>query len=71
MANLYNKEVYCYIDKEGNFIDENDENNKDNEVITVHIDYNKTDSQEIKFKNEENKKRLLYLLEYIKLYLLI
>ena len=41
-------------------------NNKDNEVITVHIDYNKTDSQEIKFKNEENKKRLLYLLEYIK-----
>mgnify|MGYP000939100031 CR=1 FL=1 len=49
--------------KEGTVIDEN---NKDNEVITVHIDYNKTDSQEIKFKNEENKKRLLYLLEYIK-----
>lgn len=66
VANLYNKEVYCYIDKEGNFIDEIDENNKDNEVITVHIDYNKTDLQEIKFKNEENKKRLLYLLEYIK-----
>jgi len=63
VANLYNEEIYCYIDKEGNFIDEN---NKDNEVITVHIDYNKTDSQEIKFKNEENKKRLLYLLEYIK-----
>lgn len=56
MANLYNEEIYCYIDKEGNFIDEIDENNKDNEVITVHIDYNKTDSQEIKFKNEENKK---------------
>ena len=66
VANLYNEEIYCYIDKEGNFIDEIDENNKDNEVITVHIDYNKTDSQEIKFKNEENKKRLLYLLEYIK-----
>ena len=66
VANLYNVEIYCYIDKEGNFIDEIDENNKDNEVITVHIDYNKTDSQEIKFKNEENKKRLLYLLEYIK-----
>ena len=65
VANLYNEEIYCYIDKEGNFIDEIDEN-KDNEVITVHIDYNKTDSQEIKFKNEENKKRLLYLLEYIK-----
>ena len=65
-ANLYNEDIYCYIDKEGNFIDEIDENNKDNEVITVHIDYNKTDSQEIKFKNEENKKRLLYLLEYIK-----
>ena len=66
VANLYNEEIYCYIDKEGNFIDEIDENNKDNEVITVHIDYNKTDSQEIKFKNEENKKRLLYLLEYVK-----
>ena len=66
VANLYNEEIYCYIDKEGNFIDEIDENNKDNEVITVQIDYNKTDSQEIKFKNEENKKRLLYLLEYIK-----
>ena len=66
VANLYNEEIYCYIDKECNFIDEIDENNKDNEVITVHIDYNKTDSQEIKFKNEENKKRLLYLLEYIK-----
>ena len=66
VANLYNEEIYCYIDKEGNFIDEIDENNKDNEVITVHIDYNKTDSQEIKFKNEENKKSLLYLLEYIK-----
>ena len=66
VANLYNEEIYCYIDKEGNFVDEIDENNKDNEVITVHIDYNKTDSQEIKFKNEENKKRLLYLLEYIK-----
>ena len=66
VANLYNEEIYCYIDKEGNFIDEIDENNKDNEVITVHIDYNKTDSQEIKFKNEENRKRLLYLLEYIK-----
>ena len=66
VANLYNEEIYCYIDKEGNFIDEIDENNKDNEVITVHIDYNKTDSQEIKFKHEENKKRLLYLLEYIK-----
>ena len=66
VANLYNEEIYCYIDKEGNFIDEIDENNKDNEVITVHIDYNKNDSQEIKFKNEENKKRLLYLLEYIK-----
>lgn len=66
VANLYNEEVYCYIDQEGNFIDEIDENNKNNEVIIVQIDYNITDSQEIKFKNEENKKRLLYLLEYVK-----
>ena len=28
VANLYNGEEYCYIDKEGNFIDEIDENNK-------------------------------------------
>ena len=66
VANLYNEEVYCYIDKEGNFIDKIDEDNKDNEVIVVNIDYNIIDSQEIKFKNEENKKRLLYLLECIK-----
>ena len=67
VANLYNEEIYCYIDKEGNFIDEIDENNKDNEVITVHIDYNKTDSQEIKFKNEENKKidRSCYRIPYL------
>ena len=66
VANLYNGEVYCYIDKEGNFIDKIDEDNKNNEVIIVNIDYNINDSQEIKFKNEENRKRLLYLLEYIK-----
>ncbi len=67
VANLYNEEVYCYIDKEGNFIDKIDEDNKDNKVIIVNIDYNLTDLQEIKFKNEENRKRLLYLLEYKKI----
>lgn len=66
IANLYNEKVYCYIDPKGNFIDKVNENNKNNEIITVYIDYNITDFQEIKFKNEENKKRLLYLLEYIK-----
>ena len=66
VAKLYNEEIYCYIDKEGNFIDEIDENNKDNEVITVHIDYNKTDSQEIKFKNEENKKKVTILIRVYK-----
>ena len=66
VANLYNEELYCYIDKEGNFIDKVDEDDKNNEVIIVNIDYNINDAQEIKFKNEENRKRLLYLLEYIK-----
>lgn len=66
VANLYNEEVYCYIDKEGNFIDKIDEDNKDNGVIIVNIDYNITDLQEIKFKNEEDRKRLLYLLDSIK-----
>ena len=65
VANLYNEEIYCYIDKEGNFIDEIDENNKDNEVITVHI-VQADENTRVTFKNEENKKRLLYLLEYIK-----
>lgn len=66
VANLYNEEYYCYIDKEGNFIDEIDENNKDNEIIIVNIDYNIDDVQEINFKNEEDIKRLVYLLEYIR-----
>lgn len=65
-ANLYNGNTYCYIDKEGNFIDKIDEDGKDNEVIIVYIDYNITDLQNIEFKNEENKKILLCLLESIK-----
>lgn len=65
VANLYNEEVYCYIDKEGNFIDKIDEDNKDNDIVVVYIDYDITNLYDIKFKNEQNKKRLLYLLEYI------
>lgn len=66
IANIYNEKIYCYIDTEGNFIDKIDEDNKNNEIIIVYVDYDITDFNEIKFKNEENKKRLLYLLDYIK-----
>ena len=43
VANLYNDEIYCYIDKEGNFIDEIDDNNKDNEESSFdeNSEYNK------------------------------
>ncbi len=65
-ANLYNGEIYCYIDKNGIFIDKFDEDNKDNNIIKVNIDYNLINSQNIKFNNKENKNSLLYLIEYIK-----
>jgi len=66
IAKLYNGQMYCYIDSNSNFIDKFDEDNNDSSIITVHVDYTLIDSQYIKFKNEENRKRLLYLLEYIK-----
>ena len=62
---MYNEEVYCYIDKEGNFIDKFEEDNSDSDIVVVYIDYDITNSFDIKFKNEQSKKRLLYLLEYI------
>ncbi len=65
-AILHNNNEYCYIDNEGNFIDEINIDNKDNNIVIVNIDYDLNNLQEIKFKNEENKKRLLYLLECIK-----
>jgi len=65
-ANLYNGNIYCYIDKNGTFIDKFDKDNKDNNIIKVNINYNLINSQNIKFNNKENEKSLLYLLEYIK-----
>ncbi len=66
VGTLYNKKEYCYIDIQGNFIDKVDEDIKDSNIITVHVDYELTNQQYIKFKNEENRKELLYLLENIK-----
>lgn len=66
VATLYNEGIYCYIDKEAKFIDEISEEDKDNSVVTVDIYYSLSDLQEINFKNEENRNRLLYLLECMK-----
>lgn len=66
VGSLYNKKEYSYIDIQGNFIDKVDEDIKDSNIITVHVDYELTNQQYIKFKNEENRKELLHLLENIK-----
>ena len=66
VANLYNGEVYCYIDKNGTFIDKFDEDNKDDNIIKVNIDYSLDNLQNINFDNKENEKSLLSLIDYIK-----
>lgn len=65
-AVLHNNNEYCYIDDKGNFIDKIDIEDKENDILVVDIDYDLNNLQEIKFKNDEEKKRLLYLLECIK-----
>ena len=66
IANLYNEKEYSYIDSDGNFIDKVNEYNKDKNIVTVYIDYELTNKQDIIFKNEEDRKNLLYLLKYIR-----
>ena len=65
-AVLHNNNEYCYIDNKGNFIDKINIYDKDNNIVVINIDYDLNNLQEIKFKNEEYRKRLLYLLECIK-----
>ena len=65
-AVLSNNNEYCYIDNKGNFIDKINIYDKDNNIVVINIDYDLNNLQEIKFKNEEDRKRLLYLLECIK-----
>lgn len=65
-AVLHNNNEYCYIDNKGNFIDKINIYDKDNNIVVINIDYDLNNLQEIKFKNEEDRKRLLYLLECIK-----
>ena len=65
-AVLSNNNEYCYIDNKGNFIHKINIYDKDNNIVVINIDYDLNNLQEIKFKNEEDRKRLLYLLECIK-----
>ena len=66
VAVLKKEENYCYIDKKGNLIQEIEELDKSANHVVVEVEYNLVDAKMIEFKNEETKKRLLYLLECMK-----
>lgn len=55
---LYNGKSYCYIDDEGNFVDEIKEADNDDLVINIYYTLNK---DSFKFKNDKDKKELLAL----------
>lgn len=62
---LRDEDKYSYIDKEGNIIDNLSEIDEKENNIIIDIDYNIDENNTLKFKNEEVKKGLLYLLECI------
>ncbi|MGL5316164.1 MAG: cell division protein FtsQ/DivIB [Peptostreptococcaceae bacterium] len=62
---LRDEDKYSYIDKEGNIIDNLSEIDENENNIIIDIDYNIDENNTLKFKNEEVKKGLLYLLECI------
>ncbi|RDY25725.1 cell division protein FtsQ [Romboutsia weinsteinii] len=62
VAILSNKNNYCYIDSNGEFLKKIQEVEDKNKVIVTDIEYNIDKNNKISFKDEENKKRLLYLL---------
>lgn len=62
VAILINKNNYCYIDSNGEFLKKIQEVEDKNKVIVTDIEYNIDKNNKISFKDEENKKRLLYLL---------
>ncbi|MEG1311062.1 MAG: FtsQ-type POTRA domain-containing protein [Romboutsia sp.] len=60
---IKDKEDYCYIDENGDYIEQiKDIENEDDNLI-IEIEYIIEKDGKIQFKNEESKKRLLYLLE--------
>lgn len=65
-AIIKDKYDYCYIDKEGNCIEKIKEIGDKESNLIVDIDYIIDENNNIEFKNEETKKRLLYLLECMK-----
>lgn len=65
LAVLYNDNVYCYVDDEGNFIDKTNAENKNNNILLVNIDYDLDEMQRVNFNNEQTKERLINLLKYI------
>ena len=62
MAVLSNKNTYCYIDGNGEFLKKIEEVEDKNKAIVVEVDYDINKDNEISFKDEESEKRLLYLL---------
>lgn len=65
-AIIKDKDDYCYIDKEGNCIEKIKEISDKESSLIVDIDYIIDENNNIEFKNEETKERLLYLLECMK-----
>ena len=65
IAMLRDNNNYCYIDKEYKVLEKTQEKYEDIDKIIVDIDYNINDDEQIEFKNEDTKKKLLYLLESI------
>ncbi|MBO3443270.1 FtsQ-type POTRA domain-containing protein [Clostridium sp. CCUG 7971] len=65
-AIIKDKDDYCYIDKEGNYIEKIKEISDKESSPIVDIDYTIDENNNIEFKNEDTKKGLLYLLECMK-----
>ncbi|MGL6105814.1 cell division protein FtsQ/DivIB [Romboutsia sp.] len=65
VAILKCNDKYCYIDKSGKLLGVVEKIKDKNKEIVVDISYNINENKEIKFENEQTKKRLLYLLECI------
>lgn len=65
VALLRNDKSYCYIDKYGELIEKSQGIKENNDKIIVDINYNINDENNLIFKDEDAKKRLLYLLSLL------
>ncbi|WP_052356477.1 cell division protein FtsQ/DivIB [[Clostridium] dakarense] len=65
-AIIKDNDDYCYIDKDGNYIEKIKEISDKESSPIVDIDYIIDENKNIEFKNDETKERLLYLLECMK-----